>query len=49
VPAADVGEALGLSERQVERVFRDIDSKRRATRYLHMPPQMLVDPLEAIE
>ena len=49
VPAADLGEALGLSERQVERVFRDIDSKRRATRYLHMPPQMLVDPLEAIE
>jgi NAD+ synthase len=49
VPAADLGAALGLSEREVERVFRDIDSKRRATRYLHMPPQMLVDPLEAIE
>jgi len=49
VPAADLGEALGLSEREVERVFRDIDSKRRATRYVHMPPQMLVDPLEAIE
>ena len=48
VPAADVGAVLGLTERQVERVFRDIDSKRRATRYLHMPPQMVADPLEAI-
>jgi NAD+ synthase len=48
VPAADVGAVLGLTERQVERVFRDIDSKRRATPYLHMPPQMVADPLEAI-
>jgi NAD+ synthase len=41
VPAADVGRALGLTEEQVARVFRDIDAKRRATRYLHLPPQLV--------
>jgi NAD+ synthase len=35
VPASEVGPAIGLSEDQVERVFRDIEAKRRATRYLH--------------
>jgi NAD+ synthase len=38
IPAAEVAEALGLSERQVERVFADIEAKRRATRALHLPP-----------
>jgi len=33
--AADVAVALGLTVEQVERVFRDIDQKRRSTRYLH--------------
>ena len=32
---------------QVERVFADIDQKRRSTRYLHLPPQ-LVAPVPAI-
>jgi NAD+ synthase len=35
VPAAEVGPALNLSGEQVERVYRDIAAKRRATRYLH--------------
>ena len=26
---------------QVARVFQDIDSKRKAARYLHLPPQLL--------
>jgi NAD+ synthase len=38
-------EALGLRAEQVARVFKDIDSKRRATRYLHTPP-LLVEPVE---
>src|SRR5207248_1262443 len=32
VPAADVAPAVGCTEEQVTRVFRDIESKRRATR-----------------
>ncbi|MAE94440.1 MAG: NAD(+) synthase [Deltaproteobacteria bacterium] len=35
VAAVDVGRALDLSEEQVERVYRDIDSKRRMAVYLH--------------
>ena len=46
VEAADVGTALGLTEQQVERVFRDIDSKRRASRYLHLEPQLVAEVLE---
>jgi NAD+ synthase len=37
VPAAAVGRAADLSEDQVERVWRDIAGKRKATRYLHEP------------
>jgi NAD+ synthase len=38
VPARDVGPAIGLTEEQVERVFRDIEAKRRVSRYLHHVP-----------
>ena len=38
VAAADVAPVVGLTTEQVERVFRDIEQKRRATRYLHTPP-----------
>lgn len=41
-PAADVADALGLTAAQVERVYRDIEAKRRASRYLHQAP-LLVD------
>ena len=41
IPAAIVGRAAGLSAEQVERVWRDIESKRRATRYLHEPPLLV--------
>jgi len=43
IPAADVAGALGLAEEQVERVFADIDSKRRATRVLHLPPRLIAE------
>jgi NAD+ synthase len=43
IDAADVAAALGLSEQQIERVFRDIDSKRRASRYLHLAPQLVAE------
>ena len=46
IDAADVAQALGLNEQQVERVFRDIDSKRRATRYLHLKPQLVAEVID---
>jgi NAD+ synthase len=41
VSAADAAPAVGISPAQVERVFADIDQKRRATRYQHAAPLML--------
>lgn len=35
VPAREVGPSIGLTEEQVDRVFRDIEAKRRMSRYLH--------------
>lgn len=46
IPAAEVAAAAGLTTEQVERVYRDIEAKRRAARYLHAPP-LLVDFVEA--
>ncbi len=46
INAADVASALGLSEQQIERVFRDIDSKRRASRYVHLKPQLVAEVSE---
>jgi NAD+ synthase len=43
IGAGDVAAALGFTEQQVERVFRDIDSKRRASRYLHLEPQLVAE------
>lgn len=41
-PAEESARALGLSPEQTERVYRDIEGKRKAARYLHTPP-LLVD------
>jgi NAD+ synthase len=35
---------VGLTPEQVSRVYRMIDSKRRTTRYLHLPP-LLIEPV----
>ncbi|MER8976745.1 MULTISPECIES: NAD(+) synthase [unclassified Mesorhizobium] len=42
-----VGQAAGLAATQVERVWADIIAKRKATRYLHMRPQ-LVEEVEEL-
>lgn len=44
VPAETVAAALDLRPEQVERVYRDIDAKRAAARYLHAPPVLLTCP-----
>ena len=41
IPAETVVVATGLTEAQVERVYRDIDAKRAAARYLHMEPLLV--------
>ena len=38
IPAAEVAPLVALEPAQVERVFKDIEAKRRATKYLHAPP-----------
>jgi NAD+ synthase len=44
-PAAEAGAVLGLTSAQVERVYRDIEAKRRVSRYLHQAP-LLVEAVE---
>jgi NAD+ synthase len=40
-PAVEVAAALGLTADQVERVYRDIEAKRRVSRYLHQAPLLV--------
>jgi NAD+ synthase len=47
LPAASIAEAVGLKPEQVERVYRDIDQKRRTTRYLHARP-LFVEPVAEV-
>lgn len=41
IPAAEVAGEIGLTAQQVERVYRDIDAKRNATRYMHSKPLLV--------
>ena len=43
-PAREIAPAVGLNAEQVERVFKDIDGKRRVAQYLHSPP-VLIEPV----
>lgn len=45
-PPHEVAEELGLPTEAVVRVYRDIEQKRRATRYLHLPPLLVDDVVE---
>ncbi len=47
MPPIEVAPAVGLTAEQVERVFKDIDQKRRTTQYLHARP-LLVEPVAEI-
>ena len=44
----DLAEALGIGAEDVQRVYDDIDQKRRTTRYLHLSPQ-LVAPVSEVD
>ena len=41
ISAQDTAEAIGLDMKTIELVFKDIDTKRNATRYLHAPPSLV--------
>lgn len=43
IPVEQVAAATGLSEVQLERVYRDIDQKRRTTEYLHLRPELVAE------
>ncbi len=43
VAAETIAARLALTPEQVERVYRDIEAKRRATRYLHEPPLLVAE------
>lgn len=47
IPVMEVAEAVHLTVEQVERVWKDIQAKRRATRYLHLSP-LLVEPVSEV-
>ena len=47
VSASEAAPALQLTPGQVERIYKDIDQKRRTTRYLHARP-LLVEPVPEI-
>ena len=44
VPAAETAPVVGITPEQVERVFRDIEAKRRVAAYLHAAPLLVSDP-----
>jgi NAD+ synthase len=46
IPAEQVADALELTPEQVSHVYRDIDRKRRATRYLHERPLLVETVME---
>src|SRR5262245_14417922 len=39
--AAELAPALGITEAQAQNVFRDIQAKRKATRYMHLKPVLV--------
>jgi len=47
VPAVELARVLGTDAAHAEAVYTDIRNKRRTTRYLHLPPQLVGDVAEA--
>jgi len=48
VPLEEVAEAIGLDRQQVERVYKDIDAKRRASQYLRLSPLLVHELKETV-
>jgi len=41
IPAENLSDVLGISEEEVSAVFKDIESKRRTTKYLYEKPVLI--------
>lgn len=48
VPAKELGEFLGVGEERAKFIYKDIESKRATTRYMHMKP-VLIEPVNEIK
>ncbi len=48
VPAAELARVLDIEPKQAEHVYADIESKRRTTRVLHLPP-VLIEPVAEVK
>ncbi len=48
VPVPQIAAATGLTDEQVERVFRDIRQKRQTTEYLHLSPVLTTEVTEVV-
>jgi NAD+ synthase len=46
LPASALAPAIGLTTEQAQNVYRDIEAKRRATRYMHLKPVLVEDVAE---
>jgi NAD+ synthase len=44
--AEELAPVIGVTAQQAANVFRDIEAKRRATRYMHLKPVLVEDVLE---
>lgn len=44
---AELAKIVGITEAQAQNVYRDIEAKRRATKYMHLKP-VLVQPVEEL-
>jgi NAD+ synthase len=47
VSPAEVAPSVDLKPEQVERIYKDIESKRRSTKYLHTRP-LLIEPVDEV-
>ena len=45
-PAKELADAVGITETQAANVYRDIEAKRKATRYMHLKPVLVEDVAE---
>ena len=43
IPVKNVADYLELTEIQIQKVFKDIDSKRKSTQYLHSKPILVLE------
>lgn len=47
IPAQELAAGLGMEDQQAQLIYRDIEAKRHATRYLQLPP-LLLQPVPEI-